>query len=63
MTLDKQDNLYIAVPRQKALVVINPQDIEITRVSDFGCTNITFGKEGKILYITKSPGLWSVKLF
>ena len=63
MTLDKHGNLYIAVPRQKALVVINPEGKEIARISDFGCTNVCFGPEGKVLYITRKPGLWCLKIY
>lgn len=63
MTLDKHGNLYIAVPRQKALVVIDPNGQEISRISEFGCTNVCFGPEGKVLYITKAPGLWSLWLY
>ena len=63
MTLDHLGNLYLAVPRQKALVVIDPSGTEIVRLSDFGCTNVCFGPEGKTLYITAKPGLWSLKLF
>lgn len=63
MTLDSIGNLYIAVPRQKALVAVNPEGKEIARLSDFGCTNVCFGPEGKVLYITRAPGLWSLKLY
>ncbi|MEM8955646.1 MAG: SMP-30/gluconolactonase/LRE family protein [Verrucomicrobiota bacterium] len=63
MTLDKHGNLYITVPKQKALVVVAPDGNEISRISDFGCTNATFGPEGKILYITRTPGLWSLKIY
>ena len=63
MTLDSFGNLYIGVPRQKALVVIDPAGKEISRISDFGCTNVCFGPEGKALYITRAPGLWSIKLY
>ncbi len=63
MTLDSFGNLYIGVPRQKALVAIDPKGKEIARISDFGCTNVCFGPEGKILYITRSPGLWALKIY
>lgn len=63
MTLDQKGNLYIAVPRQKALVVINPEGREIARVSEFGCTNVCFGPEGKVLYITRKPGLWAWEIY
>ena len=62
MTLDQHGNLYIAVPRQKALVVINPGGQEIARISEFGCTNVCVGPERKILFITKAPGLWALRL-
>lgn len=63
MTLDSKGNLYIGVPRQKALVAIDPSGKEIARISDFGCTNVTFGPEGKILYITRAPGLWALPIY
>ena len=63
MTLDSFGNLYLGVPRQKALVVIDPEGQEISRISDFGCTNVCFGPEGKILYITKAPGLWALEVY
>lgn len=63
MTLDRQGNLYIAVPRQKALVVINPEGEEIARLEDFGCTNVCFGPKGEILYITRKPGLWALRVY
>ena len=63
MTLDRHGNLYISVPRQKALVVISPKGKEIARISEFGCTNLCFGPEGRVLYITGKPGLWSLKIF
>ena len=63
MTLDEKGNLYIAVPRQKSLVVINPQGKEIARIPEFGCTNVCFGgSDGKTLFITRSPGLMSIKM-
>ena len=62
MTLDSKGNLYIAVPRQKSLVVINPQGKEIARIKDFGCTNVCFGgKDMKTLFIT-SGGLHSIQM-
>lgn len=62
MTLDSKGNLYIAVPRQKSLVVINPQGKEIARIKDFGCTNVCFGgKDLKTLFIT-SGGLYSIRM-
>ncbi|MEM9015552.1 MAG: SMP-30/gluconolactonase/LRE family protein [Verrucomicrobiota bacterium] len=63
MTLDSQGNLYLAVPRQKALVAIDPAGKEIARIEEFGCTNVTFGPEGKVLYITKAPGLWALRVY
>ena len=63
MTLDHLGNLYLAVPRQKALVVMAPDGSEIARIEEFGCTNVCFGPEGKILYITGKPGLWAVEVF
>ena len=62
MTLDSKGNLYIAVPRQKSLVIINPQGKEIARIKDFGCTNVCFGgKDMKTLFIT-SGGLKAIKM-
>ncbi|MEM7601080.1 MAG: SMP-30/gluconolactonase/LRE family protein [Verrucomicrobiota bacterium] len=63
MTLDSKGNLYMGVPRQKALVAIDPDGKEIARIEEFGCTNVTFGPEGKVLYITKSPGLWALRIW
>ena len=63
MTLDHKGNLFLTVPRQKAIVVLNPDGKEIARISDFGCTNCCFGPEGRILYITKGPGLYALPLY
>ncbi|MEM7391020.1 MAG: SMP-30/gluconolactonase/LRE family protein [Verrucomicrobiota bacterium] len=63
MTLDRHGNLYLGVPRQKALVVMNPRGREIGRISDFGCTNLCFGPDGKTLYITRKPGLWALTIY
>ena len=63
MTLDCKGNLYIAVPRQKSLVIISRDGKEISRIKEFGCTNVCFGGEnGKTLFITAKPGLLSIEM-
>ena len=63
MALDSKGNLYIAVPRQKCQVVINPEGKEIARIKDFSCTNVCFGgKDMKTLFITSGGCLYSIQM-